>query len=123
MIVGAVFVSILLLSTVTAVPQTHSKPAMNLIDKIEEKTSNIQGLEEKTKLADLMEKDGIIDWIIQFLRAILNFIYHLIQLVINLFQIVQLLEMIVSAINQLFDLIEQFINRILDVFTPNSQLM
>lgn len=118
-IIGAVFTSLLLVSTATAVPKTHSEPAMNLIDEIEQKTSVIDGLKGKINAVDVLENTGIIDWFIQLLRAILNFIYHLIQLVIDLFQIIQLLEAIISAINQLVDLIVQFINRIIDIFTPN----
>ncbi len=120
-ILGAVFMSLLLTSSATAVPQTHSRPAMDLIEKIEQKTSVIEGLKEKINTVEVLENSGIIDWIIQLLRAVLNFIYHLIQLVLDLFKIVQLLEAIISAINRLVDLVMQFINKIIDLITPDLQ--
>ncbi len=121
LILGAVFVSIMLFSTVTAVPQTHSEPAMNLIDKINQKKSLTEELKSRVNSNDYFQTNGLIDWIIQLLTSILNFIQDLIQFVSNLFQIVTLINAIISAINQLIDLIVQFINAILDLFNPDVQ--
>ena len=117
-ILGAVFISLLLISSATAVPQTHSKPAMNMIEKIEQKTTVVEALKQKSNTLD-PEGKNCIDWIIQLLRSILNVIYQLIQLVLDLFQIIQILEAIIAAIYQLVDLIIQFINTIIDLFTPD----
>jgi phage-related protein len=116
---GAVLVSLLLLSTVTAVPQAHSQPAMDLIDEMEQKETFIERVAQNVDSVDFEQSDGVIDWIIRLLLTILDFIQSLIQFVLDLFQIVSLISTIISAINQLIDAIIQLINSIMDLFTPN----
>jgi len=118
---GAVFISLLMISTVTAVPQAQSKPAMNMIEKIEQKINDTEQLEDKLSFDGDIQPTGLIDLIIQLLTAILGIIQDLILFMLNLFQIVNLIEMIVSAISQLINLVVQFINAIIDLFTPNNQ--
>ena len=119
---GAFFISLLLVSTATAVPHSQSEPAMNIMKKIEQKTTVVEALKQKSNTMD-PEGKNCIDWIIQLLRSILNFIYQLIQLMIDLFQIIQILEAIINAIAQLVDLIIQFINTIIDLFTPDASYL
>ena len=119
---GAILISILLVSTATAVPQTGSEPTMDMIEKMVYKKSIINKIENRISAENLAPTEGIIDWIIQILQAILNFILQLIQLVSDLFQIANLISMIIDAINQLITVILQFIEAILDLFTPNLQL-
>jgi phage-related protein len=118
---GAVFISLLMISTVTAVPQAQSQPAMNMIEKIEQKINDTEQLEDTLSFDGDIQPTGLIDLIIQLLTAILGIIQDLILFMLNLFQIVNLIEMIVSAISQLINLVVQFINAIIDLFTPNNQ--
>jgi len=111
---GAFLITLLLVSTATAVPQTYSKPAMDMINTIEQNKS----LNEKYE--HVFESTGIIDWIVQLLQRILNLIRDLIQFVLDLFQIVNLINMIISAITQLITLIGQLIQSIIDVFNPTT---
>jgi len=117
-IFGALFITLLLISSATACPQANSKTTMDIIDKLDQGKTIFKLLK-----GNIVGIKGILDWIIQLLKALLNFINQLIQEVIDLFQIVEILEEISSAINQLIDLIVQFINRIIDLFTPDSQNM
>ncbi len=121
LVIGVVFTSLLMISTVTAVPQTHSKPAMNTIEQIEERRSLVETLEHKMSLGNDFQANGIIDWLIQLLSTILDFIQTLIAFVLELFQIVNLVNAIISAINQLIDLITQLIQAINDIITPGFQ--
>ncbi len=116
---GAVLISLLLVSSATAVPQTHSQPAMDLIEEIEQKKIFVEKLDQNVESNDFEQLDGIIDWIIQLLLTILDFIQSLIQFVLDLFQIVSLISTIISAINQLINAIIQLINSIMDLFNPD----
>ncbi len=118
-VIGAFLISLLLVSTVTAVPQTQSKPSMDIIEKIEHKKSVTETLQNKIDSITSFQKTGLIDWIVQLLTAILNLIQALIQFVMDLFNIVNLINAIISAINQLINLIVQFINAIIAIFTPD----
>jgi phage-related protein len=120
-VLAAVIISLLLVSTATAIPQKYSEPAMNIIENIEQKNFLSERMEKRIDSEDFFRTTGIIDWIIQLLQFILNFIRDLIQFVLELFQIINLINMIISAINQLIDVIAQFIQAIIDLFTPNLQ--
>ena len=109
---GTVFISLLLISTATAIPQTYSKPVMDVIETKE------KNLFFEEKLENVIESTGIIDWIIQLLQMLLNLISDLIQFVLDLFQIVNLIDMIISALNQLVNVIAQFIQAFIDLFNP-----
>ncbi len=121
--IGAVFISLLLISTVTAIPQTNSEPAMDLIEQLEEKKSFAEMLEQKIKSNDLPQPEGFIDWITQFLLSILNFVQWLVQLVLDLVQVVSLIATIISAINQLINAITQLLDSIMDIFNPSSHII
>jgi len=110
-----------MMSTVTAVPYNYSQPTMDTIEKIEEKRTKttVLSIDEEN---DIFSK-GLIDLIVQILRAILSFIQKLISLVLDLLQIVSLIEMIISAIMQLITVIFEFIEAIMDLINPSGQTM
>ena len=75
--IGAILIALLLMSTVTAVPQTQSKPAMEIINDIEDKINLI----ESNALANIInnvETGGIIELLIQLITVIIQFIIELI---------------------------------------------
>ena len=106
---GSIFISLLMISTVTAVPKVNSDP---LIDKIQE-------LEEMEKMIfdklDVIKTDveslGIIDLLIQIIQ-------WLIDVIMEIFGLVSLIETLVNLIVQLFNVIINLINYIIDIFTP-----
>lgn len=114
--IGALLISLLLVSTATAVPKTYSEPAMEMIEEKEQMTSGFDSLKNG------IQTTGIIDLIIQLLVTILNFIQELISIVSDLFQIITLVEMIISAVTQLINIIFQLIETISNLFTPNVHL-
>jgi hypothetical protein len=118
-LLGAFLTFFLVMSTVTAVPYNYSQPAMDTIEKIEEKRTMKNTLQINSENTVLSK--GIIDWIIQILLAILHLIQELISFVLDLLQIVTLIEMIISAIMKLITVIFEFIQAIIDLINPNFQ--
>jgi len=118
---GAFFTLVLMVSTVTAVPYNYSQPAMEAIEKIEEKRAMNSILSADSE-SNVLSK-GLIDLIIQILLAILSFIQKLIAFVFDLLQIVTLIEMIISAIMRLITVIFEFIEAIIDLINPNRKAL
>jgi len=110
--IGAVFVSLLMISTATAVPTTHSKPVMDVIDKIEEKEEQIQS-------TDVLSK-GIFQLIWQILIALFNLIMKIIEVVNLVTSIIQLIQALVNGISTLFEMIQEFIDLINDFLNPDG---
>ncbi len=115
---GAVLLSLLLISTATAVPQAYSKPAMNIVDKIEYRTDMIESLKQNDFLS-LPETGGIIDFIIQLIQMIIQFVFQLIEFISDLIQIISLIQTLIDALTTLFNLIAEFIQLIMNIFNPD----
>lgn len=117
LLIGAIFTSLLMISTVTAVPQADSNPLMKKINEIEENTKLING-----KLASInldVETGGIIDLLIQIIQWLISIVQQIINLILEIFGLVDLIEYLISLIVNLFELIMALINFIIDIFTPN----
>ncbi|MBS3778366.1 MAG: hypothetical protein KGY50_03625, partial [Candidatus Thermoplasmatota archaeon] len=108
-------------STVTAVPYTHSQPVMDKIDLIQEQKLMKDTLKQKLEAEQDVQTDGIIDWIVQILLGILNLIQELIQFVFDLLQIVTLVEMIIQAVLRLINAVFHLIEAITDLFSPDAE--
>lgn len=119
---GAFITFFVIVSTVTAVPYTHSQPVMDKIDLIQEQKTMKDTLERKLDGQQDVQTNGIIDWIIQILLAILNLVQELIQFVFDLLQIVTIVEMIVQAIVKLINAVFQLIEAIIDIFNPDTEI-
>lgn len=113
---GAIFISILLISTGTAVQQTHSRPAMGIINEIEHQKTRI---EERLSTLDL-PLNGIFDFIRKLITWIITLLTNLIDLVKALILIVGLVQYLIRLIKILFNLIQRVIDSILDLFNPNE---
>ena len=119
---GAFITFFVIVSTVTAVPYTHSQPVMDKIDLIQEQKSMKDTLQNKLEVQKDEQTNGIIDWIVQLLLTILQFIRQLIQIVFDLLQIVNIIEMIISALTQLISAVMELIEAISDIFNPDARL-
>jgi len=117
-LLGAVLISLLTISSVTAHPYSQSQPVMDIISELEALEEMVSQAEEQT--IQLPKTFGIIDIIKQLLSLILNLILSLIQFVLGLMDIVELIESIINAINQLIQIVMDFINMIIDLFSPSN---
>jgi phage-related protein len=116
---GVFLISLLLISTVTAVPQTHSKPAMNLINSIEDK-KNIIDFKSLNDILNNIESGGIIDLLIQLITLIIQFVMEIISIIQNVISLVNLVQNLIDAFTTLFQLIQDLIEIITNIFNPSS---
>ena len=117
--VGVFLISLLLISTVTAVPQTHSKPTMNLINSIEDK-KNIIDFEPLNDILNNIKSGGIIDLLIQLITLIIQFVMEIITIIQNVMSLVNLVQNLIEAFTTLFQLIQDLIEIIKNIFNPSS---
>lgn len=115
---GAVFIVLLMVSTVTAVPQVNSNPLIIKINEIEENKKIIN-----EKFADIIidvETGGLIDILRQIIEWLIDFVQQIIDLILDIFGLVDLIEYLIGLIASLFELIMSLINFIIDIFNPNA---
>jgi hypothetical protein len=116
--VAIFFIIGLLVSSAIAVPQTHSKPAMDIINEIEQTEKMIDEL-EVTSLTKIFGTNGIIDWIIQLIQSLIDFIINIIQFVVELMGIVNLIQNLIDTIYLLFEYIALLFELISSIFNPS----
>ena len=117
--IGAILIALLLMSTVTAVPQTQSKPAMEIINDIEDKINLIES-NEISNIINNVETGGIIELLIQLITVIIQFIIELIGIIQNIIGLVNLIETLITAFTTLFQLIQDLIELIRSIFNPEQ---
>ena len=118
MFIGAFFISLLLISTVTAVPQTQSNSIMNLIDDIEENIEIIES-EKLNNMIISIASVGIIELLIQLIMLIIEFVVEIVNLIQNIISLVNLIQNIINAISTLFQLIQDLIELIRNILNPS----
>ena len=117
--IGAILIVLLLMSTVTAVPQTQSKPAMDIINDIEDKINLIES-NEISNIINNVETGGIIELLIQLITVIIQFIIELIGIIQNIIGLVNLIDTLIAAFTTLFQLIQDLIELIRSIFNPEQ---
>ncbi len=117
--IGTIFIALLLVSTVTAVPQAQSNPVMNLINDIEE-NKNIIDYDFLNNIINNVQSGGIIDLIIQLITLIIQFILEIIDVIQNIIGLVNLIQNLIDAFTTLFQLIQDLIEIIRNIFNPSS---
>ncbi|MCK5301145.1 MAG: hypothetical protein KAJ21_04510 [Thermoplasmatales archaeon] len=117
--IGAILIALLLMSTVTAVPQTQSKPAMEIINDIEDKINLIES-NALTNIINNVETGGIIELLIQLITVIIQFIIELIGIIQNIIGLVNLIDTLIAAFTTLFQLIQDLIELIRSIFNPEQ---
>jgi phage-related protein len=119
---GVFFTSLLLISTVTAVPQINCKPVVNAIDKVEKNIDSIN-----TELSNFIDKsvfpNGMIDFIKQINLFIIQIINNLIDLIRDLIGLVNLIDYLIYIINVLVTMILDLINMFFDLFNPSNNIL
>lgn len=121
----AIAIALLMVSTVTAIPQTHSTPVMNVVNEVEQKKTLF---EKETEIflgkiggkSAKVETDGIIDIIIALIQLLIDLILGIIQFINNIMQIGNLIMALINAINNLINAITQFIEWIQGILNPEG---
>ena len=125
-VIGAISIIFLMVSNATAVPQLHSEPVIkNLSDNIQQ----LSLLDEKLKF--YIEKlsyidpnilpEGIFDFILAIIRAIINKIIDFINSLTEFIQdVMQLVSALIDAVKALINVIIEFIELITGLFNSKS---
>ena len=118
LLIGAIFTALLMISTVTAVPQVNSDPLMDKINEIEENKRMID--EKLAAINPDIETGGLIDLLIQIIQWIIALVQQIIDFILDIFGLVELIEYMIGLIVTLFELIMSLIDFIIDIFTPDA---
>lgn len=104
---GALAVVLLMVSTVTAVPQSSSTPLMNAIDTKED-------AEEQFAATDLVSDgpSGVLGKIIDLIKLLIELIMNIVTIIQSILSIVALVQAILSAIQLVINLIQQIMDLI-----------
>ncbi len=124
-VLGAIAVVLLMVSTATAVPQVHSTPLMKTVSEIEQKRAFLEGefgvcTEKLEDISFNVQLGGIIDTIIAIILFLINLLNSIIQFILDIMQIGNLILALIDAIMTLIDLIIQFIEWVLGLFNPEN---
>ena len=96
LILGSIFISIIMISTVSAVPQVNSNPIMDKINIIEE---NKKIIENTLSLINPdVENGGLIDLLMQLIQWLINIVQEIITLILQIFNLVDLVEDLIQLI-------------------------
>jgi len=117
LIIFAIFTSMLMISTVSAVPKVNSDPLMDKIQEFEEIERQIN--EKLDSLVLEVENGGIIDLIIQIIEMLIDLVQQLISVIGRVFQLVELITYLITLIVRLYELIMAVIDYILNLFSPD----
>lgn len=121
--IGTFFISLMLISTVTAVPNNQSEPVMNVINDIEDKKNFIDNDISFDNLININPDGitgGIFDLLIQLIRLIIELVMELISVIQNIISLVNLISSLINAFNTLFQLIQELIALLGNIFNPSQ---
>lgn len=125
-VVGAFFITFLMVSNVTAFQQINSEPILkNVIDKKQQITALEEKLDVYIEKLDLItsnvQPNGLIDIILWIIRAIVDFLTAIIYKLIGFIdQLQNLLSVLFNAIKTLINKIIDFIEWLQDFFNPEG---
>ena len=124
-VLGTFATILLVVSTVTALPQVHSGPMMKAVNDIEERRIFLEKKsevcsEDLVKISYNAQPKGIIDTIIAILKFLINLLNSIIQFILNIMILGNLILALIDAITALIDVITQFIEWLNDFFNPES---
>jgi len=133
----SLFVSLIMLSTATAVPNSEAEVNLKNFDKIndfkssvDDKTTFLLNIKEKILQDDhkiviktvvntqLLSK-GFLDWLINLINDLIDLISGIIDFIEDILSIANLIEQLVGLINDLIDVINEFIQWLQDLFSPS----
>jgi len=119
-VMGAIAIVLLMVSTVTAVPQAHSKPIMKIVNEVEQKKTIING--KIGAFSDIIDVEpaGIITWLINLITSLLEFIRKIINFISSIIELAELIVTLIDLITTFYETIMQFIEWIQGILNPES---
>ena len=118
---GAIAIALLMMSTVTAVPQTHSKVVMDIVNEVEQNKDILEGKLTEIFL-DTLKLGGIIDFLIQLITLIIQLVLKIVEIVQGIMGLVNLIQNLIDALTTLFQLVQSLIELIQEIFNPEPLL-
>jgi len=118
---GAIFVALMMMSTVTAVQQTNSESVINIVNKVEQ-NRNILKAEITRNYLDNIKIGGIIDLLIQLITLIIQLVLKAVEIVQNVIGLVNMIQNLIDAFTTLFQLIQDLIDLVNNIFNPDKSL-
>ena len=115
----AIFISLLLVSTGTAVPQTFSEPVIDALEEIDRQNVQYQNIISSISSKNL-PLDGIFDLIKQIIQWIIQLVLNLIDIVKQLILLGEIVFFFLKLVELLFSLIQRIIELILNIITPDA---
>jgi len=122
LVFGALGIALLLVSTVTAVPHSHSEPVMNHINAIEQLQTQLENEQSKLGLEEIFPT-GIFDWLIQLITLIIQIVINIIQIVQSIMSIISLIQFVIEALQTLIQVVQEFIALLQDIFNPSEPML
>jgi len=119
---GALGIALLLLSTVTAVPQSHSEPVMDQIHAIEDLHTQLENEQSKLGLEEIFPT-GILDWLIQLITLIIKIVINIVQIIQSIMSIISLIQFVIEALQTLIQVVQEFIALLQDIFNPSDPML
>ena len=119
MAMGSIFISILLVTTVTAIPNSQSNVIINKINEISEINNSINNEKLSIFLSNILSV-GIIELLIQLITLLVQFILEMIEIIQNVIGLVNLIQNLISAFTTLFELLQELIDLITNLFNPSA---
>jgi hypothetical protein len=121
LILEAVFSVCIMMSVVTAVPQTNSSPVMDAVHEIERSRTEVD--EKIAAYSSLdVQPNGIIDLLKQLIWMIIQAVLDLIDIIRNLIGLVALIEYLINLVMILVEAVMALIEFIMDLFNPSVQV-
>jgi len=118
---GAIFTACIMMSVVTAVPQSNSEPVMNVIHEVEEGKLFID--EKVSEISSLdPQSGGLIDFLKKLVWMIIQAILDLIDIIKNLIGLVALIEYLIELVMVLVDAVIALIELIMNIFNPSASI-
>ena len=115
---GAIAITLLMMSTVTAVPQTHSTSMMDKVNELEDKKAFIEEIFSEN-IIENFSLSGIIDILIQLITILIQIIITIVGVVSSISAIIELIQGLLNAIPALLELINQLLDLIGQIFNTD----
>ena len=121
-VIGALGIALLLLSTVTAVPHSHSEPVMDHIHAIEDLQTQLENEQNTLGLEEIFPT-GIFERLIQLITLIIQIVLNIVQIIQSIMSIISLIQFVIEALQTLIQVVQEFIALLQDLFNPSESIL
>ena len=116
LIFSSLFIILLMISTVTAVPKSQSQPVMDQVKRAEQEHEKYDTLSE-------LSLNGIFNIILQLILAIFNLIKNIFTVIGQVITIIRNMKTLIESIQVLLQQIQDFLDIISNLLNPERNLL